>query len=94
MESMIRNVKEIEAAERKVYEDVLGEHLQDSQRVLIMVLNPGVELDEAIRSKAIEDFHKLCKQGTENRERLGVSVEEADQIVDEAIQHTRSQKSK
>ncbi len=90
---MIRNVQEIKASERKVYEDVLGEHLQDSQRVLIMVLNPGVELDEAIRNKAMDDFHQLCKQGTENRERLGVSVEEADQIVDEAIQHVRSQKS-
>lgn len=91
MESIIRNVTELGAPERQLYEMVLGEHLEESQRVLVMVLKPGVEPDESIRRKAMEGFNEFCKQGAENRERLGVSIEEADAAVDEAIVHVRSE---
>ena len=93
MESIIRDVKGIEADERHVYESVLGRALRENQRVLVMVLDPGAEPDESIRGKAMEEFHKLCREGTESRERLGVSVEEADQAVDEAVRAVRSRKT-
>ncbi len=91
MTSIIRNVTELPPSERQLYETVLGEHLEQNQRVLVMVLKPGVEPDEAVRRKAMADFQKLCEQGTAHRERLGISVEEADRVLDEAIAHVRSQ---
>lgn len=91
MTTIIRNVTELPPSERQLYETVLGEHLEQNQRVLVMVLKPGVEPDESVRRKAMADFHELCEQGTANRERLGVSIEEADRMVDEAIAHVRSQ---
>ena len=91
MESIIRNVTELAAPERQLYETVLGEHLEESQRVLVMVLKPGIEADESIRHKAMKRFHELCKEGSENRERLGVSVDQTDATVDEAIAHVRSE---
>lgn len=38
MESVIRDVKSIESAKRQVYESVLGHALQESQRVIIRVI--------------------------------------------------------
>jgi hypothetical protein len=58
-----------------------------------MVLNPRAEPDESIRRKAMEEFHELCRQGTEHRERLGVSIEEADQTLEEAVRAARAHKA-
>jgi len=94
MESIVRDVKSVESDERRVYEVVLGRALEENQRVLVMVLNPGAEPDESIRRKAMADFQELCRQGTEHRQRLGVSVEEADQALEEAVRAVRSGKGK
>jgi len=93
MESVIRDVKALESDERRLYESALGRALQENQRVLVMVLNPGVEPDESVRRKAMEDFHAVCREGTEHRERMGITVEEADQALDEAVRAARSQKT-
>ena len=90
MVSIVRNVTELAPSERHLYETVLGEQLQQDQRVLVMVLNPGVEPDDAIRRNAMADFQHLCQEVTYHRERLGVSVGEADRLVDEAISHVRA----
>lgn len=93
MESIIRNVRDIASPERGVYESLLGQPLRDNQRVLVMILNPGAEPDESIRRKAMADFHELCRQGTEHRERQRVSIEEADQVLQEAVRAVRSRKT-
>ena len=93
MESVVRSVKGLESDERRVYEAVLGCALQDNQQVLVMVLNPGAAADDSIRRKAVEEFHELCREGTEHRERLGVSIEEADQVLEEALRAVRSRKT-
>lgn len=92
MESIVRNVKDIENEERRFYESVLREQLRDNQRVFIMVLDPGAQADEAIRRKAMADAMEIARKGSESRERQGVSVEEADRLVDEAIEHVRRHK--
>jgi hypothetical protein len=89
MESIIRNVRDIEADKRQWLEAALQSHLQDNQRVLIMVLSPGVQADEVIRQKAVDHLLAISKKGSAIREQQGISVEEADQIVDEAIEHVR-----
>jgi hypothetical protein len=89
MESIIRNVRDIEADKRQWLEAALQSHLQDNQRVLIMVLSPGVQADEVIRQKAVDHLLAISKKGSAIREQQRISVEKADQIVDEAIEHVR-----
>lgn len=89
MESIIRNVKDFEADQKLLLETALNERLQDNQRVLIMVLNPGVQADEEIRNKAMIRFRELSAKGGEHRAQSGVSVDDADHILDEAIDEGR-----
>jgi hypothetical protein len=93
MESITRDVDKIEAGERRVYEAVLGHALRENQQVVLRVIELEKGPDESVRRKASEEFHDLCRTGTENRERQGISVEEADQALDEAIRAARSQKT-
>ena len=90
MESVIRDVRDIEPAERRVFETLVGHHLAENQRILVVVLPLGENPDDSARYRVREEYFELCKQGTENRERLGVFVEEADLILDEAFQFARS----
>ena len=41
MESAIRNVAELSADERHVYENVLGQPLRDDQRIIVQLLDGG-----------------------------------------------------
>lgn len=90
MESVIRDVKDIEPEERFIYETVIGHGLAEDQRILVVVLPLGANSDDSMRRRAREDFFELCKQGTESRKRLGVSIEEADLILEEACRSVRS----
>ncbi len=90
MESVIRDVKDIEPEERHVFETLIGHDLAEDQRILVVVLPPGANQDDSVRRRAREEFFELCKQGTENRERQHVSIEEADSILEEAFQFARS----
>ena len=91
MESIIRNVQEIEAAEKRVYEIVLGQALRDNQQVIVRVLTPP---DEETRRKSLADLKKLSDKGNQHRQSLGVSEEEADEILREAKDHVRQTKNK
>jgi hypothetical protein len=59
MESIERNVSDIAAAERQVYESVLGHKLQDDQRVIIQVADAaanGLESPKPQASANIDDW--------------------------------------
>ena len=90
MESIIRNVQEIEAAEKRVYEVVLGQRLRDDQQVIVRVLTPP---DEETRQKALAGLKKLSEKGNQHRQSLGISEEEADEILREAKDHVRQAKN-
>jgi hypothetical protein len=90
MESVIRDVRDIEPEERHVFETLIGHGLGEDQRILVVLLPLGANRDDFVRRRAREEFFELCKQGTENRERLHVSVEEADLILEEALQSARA----
>ena len=89
MESIVQNVSDLGADQRQWLESALGGPLAEHQRVLIMVLNPGVEPDESIRAKALSRLEQLWEKGTRNRAQAGVSVADADAIVDEACRQAR-----
>ncbi len=91
MDSVIRDVKDIRPEERRIYETLIGHNLSQDQRILVAVLPSASDLNDSARHRAHNEFFELCKQGAENRERLGVSVEEADLILEEALRAARSE---
>jgi hemerythrin superfamily protein len=93
MESITRDVSKIESDERRVYEAVLGHALREDQQIVLRVIELQQESDESVCQKAMEEFHDLCREGTDNRERQGISVEEGDQALEEAIRSVRSRKT-
>lgn len=89
MESIVRNVNEIQEDHKRWLEDALGRQLQDNQRVLIMVFDAGVVADPAIRREALVDIKELASKGAEHAKRQGISEQEADEALDEAMRHVR-----
>jgi hypothetical protein len=92
MESFIRSVDEIEGDPRRWVESGLGQQLRQNQRVMVTILNVGVEPDEETRRVAREELRHIRAKAAANIEAQGVSPEEVDAIVDEAIAHVRRRK--
>lgn len=92
MESLVHNVKDMAPNIRHGFETVLGATLDDSQRVYLVVVTPGTEPSDAQRAAAIGDLEELCKQGTAHRESLDASTDEADEALEEAMNHIRPRK--
>lgn len=90
MESIVRSVREIEAAERQVYETVLGQHLEENQQIVIRVLTPGVVPPEKTRREALARADAIAGQGRANAAAQRMSDDELDAVIDEAITHVRS----
>jgi hypothetical protein len=89
METIVRNVSEIQEDQKRWLEDALGRELQGNQRVLIMVLNPGAMADADIRRQALADLKQLSAKGGENAQRQGIAEQEADEALNEAMDHVR-----
>ena len=92
MESFIRSVDEIEGAPRRWVESGLGQQLRQDQRVMVTVLNVGVAPDDEARREAREELRRIRAEAAANIKAQGVSPEEVDALVDEAIAHVRRQK--
>jgi hypothetical protein len=88
MQTVIRNVKDIDADERRYLEGTLGHQLQENQRIVIRVIDLGVEPDEATGRAALADASLIARKGRANAAAQGVGEEE----VDEAIDHVRGHK--
>lgn len=89
MESIIRNVRDLDSDKRQSLEEVLGRELRDDQQLIIQVLTPDLEPDAARKLEALERAQALANKAARHRESLGVSAAEADQVVDEAIEQVR-----
>jgi len=92
MESVIRDVKCIESDERRVYESVLGHALQESQRVIIRVIELENEPDEAGNQASLNQAVEIARRSRAAAEAQGVTTDEADAAIDEAIQEARRKK--
>jgi len=89
MESIIRNVSEIETDERRVYESVLGHPLGENQQILIRVIEIGREPDEATRRAAGARAVEIARQGRAAAAAQGITAEEANATIDDAIREVR-----
>ena len=89
MESIIRDVKSIASDQRRVYESVLGHTLRENQRVIIRVIEVEEEPGEANRRAALSRAVDIARQGRAAVEAQGITAEEADAVIDEAIRDVR-----
>jgi hypothetical protein len=85
----IQSVKNLQDSGKRWLENVLGQHLKENQQVFIMVFTPGVEPDEASRRHALASVKHTMTQVESNLAEGGVTGEEFDAAVDEAMEDVR-----
>jgi hypothetical protein len=89
MESISRDVKSLETDERRLYESVVGHALRENQRVIIRVVDLESEPDEATRRAALSRSVEIARQGREAARAQGITEEEANAAIAEAIRDVR-----
>lgn len=89
MESVLRNVKDIAGDDRRSLEHVVGAHLRDHQQVLIHVLDIDVVPPDEARRAGIKEASAIAERGRAHAAAQGVSPEEADAVIDDAIRQVR-----
>jgi hypothetical protein len=89
METVIRNVGDLESTERLVFERFVGHPLGENQRVVIQVVTVGVQPSVEQRALALARLRQLMDQGQAHAKAQGIAEQEADQAIAEAIRHVR-----
>jgi hypothetical protein len=84
-----RNVDEIPEANRRSLETLLGQELHQSQRVFIMLFDPACTPSEATRRSAAVGLSEIIERAGRFAEAKGVSEDDVDTAVTEAIEHVR-----
>jgi hypothetical protein len=93
MESIVQNVSDIQDGEKRCLENLLGQHLEDSQRVFIMVFTPGVIPDDETRRRAATSMDRTFAQTDAHARQQGITAAEADAAVEEAMNHVRTRRN-
>jgi hypothetical protein len=89
MESVTRNVSEIQAGEKQWLETLLGQQLRENQQVFIMIFTPNVVPEEGTRRAAAARMEQTFKKADAHAREHGVTAEETDAAVQEAMDHVR-----
>ncbi len=85
----VRNVKDIQDSDKRCLESLLGRQLQENQQIFILAFTAGVVPDEATRRKALAGIHQIQAKAETYANAHGVTDEEIDAAVDEAMEHVR-----
>jgi hypothetical protein len=89
MEPLLRNVDDIESADRQALEHLLGRPLEADQKVFIMAFRPGEPPDAAVREQARAHLQETLAATQRHASETQVSAEEADAALEEAMLHAR-----
>ena len=85
----VQKVNTLQDGGKRWLENVLGEHLKESQQVFIMVFTPGVLPDAATRRSSLASVKQTMAQVEKTLADEGVTDEEFDAAVDEAMEYVR-----
>lgn len=84
-----RDLNEIPSAERTALEALLDSKLSSEQQVIVIAYTPGItpgpEMRPAARQRLMKSFEWIDK----NSEERGISADEADAAIEEAMEHVR-----
>ena len=86
MENITRHVDDLAAPQRKIIEDLLGHQLASNQQVFIMAFSPGSVADDETRDAARARVQAKLSQAQRHAESNGITADEADAAVDEAME--------
>jgi len=75
--------------DRRSLENLLGHPLAADQQVFVMVLSAGKVVDEATRRAAVHSIRRTLEKVDRHRVSSGITDEEIDAAVDEAMEHVR-----
>ena len=89
----VQNVKDLQDGGKRWLENVLGQHLKESQQVFIMVFTPSIEPDEATRRQALASVQQITIQVENNLTEQGVTSDDFDAAADEAMDDVRRRES-
>ncbi len=89
----LRNVGDLPSDEKRSLETLLEQPLEEGQRVLIMSFRPGVVPDEAARRQAHATLSATLDEAHRHALKQGISPEEADSAVEEALREARPRPS-
>jgi hypothetical protein len=89
MERLLRNVDDIESADRQAIEHLLGRPLGADQKVFIMAFTPGETPDPETREKVRTRLQETLVAAQQHAGDTGVTAEEADAAIEEAMRHVR-----
>ncbi|HUY35117.1 MAG TPA: hypothetical protein VMV69_20375 [Pirellulales bacterium] len=86
---MIVKVTELPDNDKRWLEGLLGQSLECGQQVAIVVIKPDVVPDEATRRRAAAAINQVIAKAERNANAQGVSDEEIDAAIEEAMRHVR-----
>ncbi|MDZ4684385.1 MAG: hypothetical protein SH850_04795 [Planctomycetaceae bacterium] len=84
-----RNVNQIPADEKRTLESLLGSALQPEQHVLILTYTPSALPADKARQAARERIARTIAINQQFAAVEGITADEADAAVDEALSHVR-----
>jgi len=88
----VQSVRNLQASGKRLLEDILGQQLQENQQVLIMVISPGKEPDDAARRQARVGLEETFQQTAAYAQSHGIADEEIAAAIHEAMAHVRPRK--
>ena len=88
-----RNVTDLASPDRQTLEHLLGKALEGNEQVFIMTYVPGAVPDESVRKAARSRMEQTFAAVDEHAAQIGLSAEEADAAVEEAMERVRPRDS-
>jgi hypothetical protein len=82
-------VNDIPEPDRRSLENLLGRSLEADQQVFVMVFSAGKMADDMTRRAAVESIRRTLDKVDRYRAAHGITDEEVDATVDEAMDHVR-----
>lgn len=89
MEPLLRNVDDIDSADRQAIEHLLGRPLGADQKVFIMAFTPGETPDAATREQARARLQETLAATQQHASDAQATAEDVDAAVEEAMLHVR-----
>lgn len=88
-----RNVTDLQPPDRQALEHLLGNSLQGNEQVFIMAYAREAKPDETARAAALERIKQVQSAVEKYAAEHGITAEEAEAAVDEAMEHVRPRDS-
>ena len=86
------NVNDMPPAERQVIEAMLGRNLDADEQVFIMAYTPNAAPSKTVRDAARASLQQTFAEIDEYANAHGITPEEADAAIEEAMEHVRPRK--